>query len=189
MPLAHSLNVARDCSHAMECDSQSGTYSKDSKTCRARAFHPDNGGYSHSRLLCIQTKKYNKRSTTIQTLSFLHARKSCQLVERKTTKTCTDHIQSHARTAKDWNMLLGFHMVLQRCTKKSNCFYSYCERCAERVQLRDGMWSQKCYSKCDMGEYHPYFDTTPDYLNISAGAAGVKGTTKGHCFLMGVFLS
>ena len=32
MPLAHSLNVARDCSHAMESDSQSGTYySKDRK--------------------------------------------------------------------------------------------------------------------------------------------------------------
>lgn len=39
----------------------------------------------------------------------------------------------------------------------------------------DGSWSQKCHNKCDMGEYHPYFDTTPDYLNIAAGAAGVKG--------------
>ena len=129
----------------------------------------------------------------MQRLWFLHARKSCRLFERKTTKNCSDHIQSHARKAKDWNMLLGFDMVWQRCAEKTNCFYrcleNNCERCAEHVQLRDGSWSQKCYNKCDMGEYHPYFDTTPDYLTIAAGAAGVKGTTKGHCFLMGVFLS
>lgn len=56
MPLAHSLNVARDCSHAMESDSQSGTYyrfiaktARTCKNCRARAFHQDNRGYSHSR--------------------------------------------------------------------------------------------------------------------------------------------
>ena len=32
-----------------------------------------------------------------------------------------------------------------------------------------------------MGEYHPYFDTTPDYLNIAAGAAGLGGTARKRC--------
>lgn len=32
-----------------------------------------------------------------------------------------------------------------------------------------------------MDEYHPYFDTTPDYLNIAAGAAGLGGTAKKRC--------
>ena len=31
--------------------------------------------------------------------------------------------------------------------------------------------------KCNMGEYHPHFDTTPDFLNIAATARGVRGTT------------
>lgn len=39
----------------------------------------------------------------------------------------------------------------------------------------DNQWSSRCYGQCSMGEYHPYFDTSPDYLNISARAAGVKG--------------
>ena len=48
-------------------------------------------------------------------------------------------------------------------------------------QPRDGSTYQRCYAKCDMGEYHPYFDTTPDYLNIAAGAAGLGGTAKNRC--------
>lgn len=48
-------------------------------------------------------------------------------------------------------------------------------------QPRDGSTYQRCYAKCDMGEYHPYFDTTPDYLNIAAGAAGLGGTARKRC--------
>ncbi|CAJ1364598.1 unnamed protein product [Effrenium voratum] len=39
----------------------------------------------------------------------------------------------------------------------------------------DGHWSNKCFKQCAMGQYNPHFDTTPDYLNIAATAAGVKG--------------
>ena len=34
----------------------------------------------------------------------------------------------------------------------------------------------RCFNKCWMGEYHPHFDTTPDYLDIAASARGVRGT-------------
>ncbi|CAE7036041.1 unnamed protein product, partial [Symbiodinium sp. CCMP2456] len=40
---------------------------------------------------------------------------------------------------------------------------------------RDGQWSHRCFNKCWMGEYHPHFDTTPDYLDIAASARGVRG--------------
>ncbi|CAE7876282.1 hypothetical protein AK812_SmicGene44053 [Symbiodinium microadriaticum] len=39
----------------------------------------------------------------------------------------------------------------------------------------DGQWSHRCFNKCWMGEYHPHFDTTPDYLDIAASARGVRG--------------
>lgn len=39
----------------------------------------------------------------------------------------------------------------------------------------DGQWSHRCFNKCWMGEYHPHFDTTPDYLDIAASAKGVRG--------------
>lgn len=43
------------------------------------------------------------------------------------------------------------------------------------VHLRDNDWSERCYKQCNMGDYHPYFDTTPDYLHIAKRAKGVAG--------------
>ena len=37
-----------------------------------------------------------------------------------------------------------------------------------------------------MGEYHPHFDTTPDYLNIAASARGVRGSSAACVTCLGL---
>jgi len=62
-------------------------------------------------------------------------------------------------------------------TQETGSYVACCEglqECLGDWQM-NGFFSTRCYRQCDMGTYHPHFDTTPDYLNISARARGIRG--------------
>ncbi|CAE7610816.1 unnamed protein product, partial [Symbiodinium natans] len=77
---------------------------------------------------------------------------------------CLDHCPSTCTMKGDNVYQTGQHVPccsgLQECSGDWNM---------------DGQWSHRCFAKCWMGEYHPHFDTTPDYLDIAASARGVRG--------------
>mmetsp|Transcript_32324 Transcript_32324/g.58681 ORF Transcript_32324/g.58681 Transcript_32324/m.58681 type:complete len:563 (-) Transcript_32324:124-1812(-) len=49
------------------------------------------------------------------------------------------------------------------------------QECLGEWNQASQQWGYKCASKCSMGTYYPHFDTSPDYLNISARAKGLGG--------------